>query len=62
MFVNVHKNDLDFNDRSDSVAVSESISSSSMTNLSVCWVNEPAGCSSTSLSVLTCITSSDFHS
>ena len=36
------KNDLDFNDMSYSVAVLESISSLSVTNLSVCWVNEPA--------------------
>ena len=38
------KNDSDFNEKSDSVAVSESISLSSMTNSSVCWVNGPAGC------------------
>ena len=38
------ENDLDFNVRSVSVAVLESISSSSMTNLSVYWVNKPAGC------------------
>ena len=39
------KNDRDLNERSDSVAVSESISSSSMTNLSVCWVKKQGGCS-----------------
>ena len=33
------KNDLDFNDRSDSVTVLESISSSSTINLSVCCAN-----------------------
>ena len=33
------KNDLDFKERSDSVTVLESISSSSITNLSVCCVN-----------------------
>ena len=37
--------DLDFNDMSDSVTVSESISSSSIINLSVCCVNKPGGCS-----------------
>ena len=45
------KNDLDFNDISDSATVSESISSSSTINLSV--VNKPGGCSLTSLPVLT---------
>ena len=39
------KNDRDFNERSDSVAVLESISSSSTINLSVCSVNKPGGCS-----------------
>ena len=58
----LYKNDLDFNDMSDSVLVLESISSSSTTNLSVCCVNKPAGCSLTCLTVLTSITSSDFHS
>ena len=53
------KNDRDFNERSDPVAVSESISSSSMTNLSVCWVN---GGSPTGLSVLAPNISPDFHS
>ena len=43
------KNDRDFNVMSDSVAVSESMSSSSMTNLSVRWVN---GCPPTGLPVL----------
>ena len=50
------KNDLDFYDRSDSAAVSDSILSSSTTNLSVCCANK------TSRSVLTSINSSDFHS
>ena len=36
------KNDRDFSERFDSVAVSESISSSSMTHLSVSWVNKAA--------------------
>ena len=36
------------------LAVLESISSSSMTNLSVCWVHKPARCSLTSLPVLGC--------
>ena len=48
------KNHRDINGRSGSVAVLESISSSSMTNLSVCWVNKLAGCSFTGLSVLGC--------
>ena len=48
------KNVRDFNERSDSVTVLECISSSSMTNLSVCWVNKPAGCSLTGLPVLRC--------
>ena len=56
------KNDLDFDEKSDSVTVLESISSSSITNLSVCCVNKPAGCSLTGLSVLASSTSSDFHS
>ena len=56
------KKDLDFNDKSDSVTVLESITSSSTINLSVCCVNKPGGCSLTSLTVLTSITSSDFHS
>ena len=43
------KNDRDFGERFDSVAVSESITSSSMTNLSVSWVDS---CPPTSLSVL----------
>ena len=55
------KNDLDFNDMSDSAMVLESVSSSSTINLSVCCANKPGGCSLTSLSVLTSITSSDFH-
>ena len=50
------KNDLDFNDMSDSATVLESISSSSI-NLSVCCVNKK-----TIRPVLTSITSSDFHS
>ena len=56
------KNDLDFHERSDSVTVLESISSSSTTSLSVCCVNKPAGCSLTGLSVLASSTSSDCHS
>ena len=56
------KNDRDFNERSDSVAVSESMSSSSMTNLSVCWVNGPAGYPPTGFTVLASNISSDFHS
>ena len=56
------RNDLDFNDMSDSATVLESTSSSSITNLSVCCVNRPAGCSLTSLSVLASSTSSDCHS
>ena len=39
------KNDLDNNDMSDSATVSESISSSSTTNLSVCSVNKQGVCS-----------------
>ena len=39
------KNDRDFCDRFDSVAVSESILSSSTINLFVCCVNKPDGCS-----------------
>ena len=54
------KNGLDFNEKSDSVTVLESISSSSTINLSVCCVNKPDGCAFTSLSVLTSSTSSDF--
>ena len=56
------KNDLDFNDKSDSVTVLEPTSSSSTINLSVCCMNKPGGCSFTGLRVLTSITSSDFHS
>ena len=56
------KNDRDFNKRSDSVAVSESMSSSSLTNLSVCWVNGPAGYPLKGLTVLASNISSDFHS
>ena len=41
------KNVLDFNDLSDFATVLESISSSSMTNLSVCCANKPGGCSLT---------------
>ena len=41
------KNDRDFNERPDSVTVLESVSSSSMTNLSVCCANKLAGCSLT---------------
>ena len=55
------KNDLDFNDKSDSAMVLESRSSSSTINLSVCSANKPGGCSLTSLPVLTSINSSDFH-
>ena len=55
------KDDLDFNERSDSATVSESISSSSTMNLSVCCANKPGGCSLKSLPVLTSINSSDFH-
>ena len=51
---NLCKNDRDLNEMSHFVAVLESISSSPMTNLSVCWVNEPAGRSLTSLPVLGC--------
>ena len=52
------KNDRDFNERFDSVAVSESTSSLSMTNLSVSWVNcgPPTG-----LLVLASNISPDFH-
>ena len=39
------KNDLDFNDMSDSATVLESISSSSTINLSVCSANKPGDCS-----------------
>ena len=39
------KNDLFFEDRSDSVTELESISSLSTINLSVCSVNKPGGCS-----------------
>ena len=56
------KNDLDFNDMSDSATVLESMSSSSTINLSECCANKPGGCSSTSPTVLTSINSSDFHS
>ena len=55
----LRKNDRDFNKRFDSVAVPESISSSSMTNLSVCWVN---GCPPTGLTVLASNISPNFHS
>ena len=58
----LRKNDLDFNDMPDSATVSESISSSSTKNLSVCCMNKPDGCSQTGLPVLTSINSSDFHS
>ena len=51
------KNDRDFSERSDSVAVSESISSS-MANLSVSWAN---GCPPTGLPVLASNISPDFH-
>ena len=51
------KNDLDFNDMSDSATVLESISSSSKISLSVCSVNKPGACSLTGLPVLTSITS-----
>ena len=53
------KNDLDFKDLSDSAMVLESISSSSMINLSVCSANKPGCCSLTGLSVVTSINSSD---
>ena len=53
------KNDLVVKERFDSVAVSESISSSSMTNSCVCWVN---GCPHTGLFVLAYNISPDFHS
>ena len=56
------KNDLVFNDMSDSATVLESASSSPAINLSVCCANKPSGCSLTHLTVLTSITSSDFHS
>ena len=55
------KNDRDFHERSDSVAVL-SISSSSTTNLYVCWVNKPTGCSLTGFPLLASNISSDFHS
>ena len=55
------KNDLDSDDRSDSVTVLESISSSS-TILSVCCVNKPGSCSLTSIPVLAPNNSPDFHS
>ena len=55
------RNDRDFNDMSDSAAVSESTSSSSTINLSECCVNTPAGCSPTGLTFLASSTSSDFH-
>ena len=54
------KNDLDFNDMSDSATVLESISSSTTINLSVCSANKPDDCSLTGHPVLTSITSSDF--
>ena len=47
------KNVLDFHESSDSVKVSESVSSSSTINLSVCCVNTQAGCSLAGLTVLT---------
>ena len=56
------KNDCDFNDRSDSVTVLESILSSSTITLSVSCANKQGGCSLTSLPVLTSNNSSDFHS
>ena len=56
------KNDRDFDERSDSVAVLESLSSSSTRNWSVCSVNKPGGCSLTGLTVLASNISSDFHS
>ena len=46
------KNDRDFDERSDSVAVSEPISSSSTINLSVCCANKLGDCSLTGLPVL----------
>ena len=48
------KNDLDFNDTSDSVTVLKSKSSSSTINLSVCCANKPGGCSFARLPVLRC--------
>ena len=48
------KNDLDFNDMSDSATVLESISSSSTINLSVCSVNKLGRCSLTDFPVLRC--------
>ena len=46
------KNDRDFSEKFDSVAVSESTSPT--INLSVCCANKPGGCSLTSLPVLVC--------
>ena len=46
------KNDLDPNEESETVTVSESISSLSKVNLSVCCVQKPGGWSLTSLSVV----------
>ena len=54
------KNDLGFNEKSQTVTVSESISSLSTVNLSVCCVQQTGWL--TSLSVVSSITSSDFHS
>ena len=48
----LNQDDLDFNERSDSVTVLESLSSSRGINLFVCCVNKPSGSSFTSLSVL----------
>ena len=56
------KNDCDFNDRSDSVTVLESILSSSTITRSVSCANKQGGCSLTGLPVLTSNNSSDFHS
>ena len=53
------KNDRDFSERFDSVAVPESISSSSMTNLFVSWVN---CCPPTGLPVLAPNITPDFYS
>ena len=51
------RNELDFWERSNSATLSDSISSSSMTNLSVCWLN---GCPPTGLTVLVFDISPDF--
>ena len=53
------KNDLDSNEKSETVTVSESISSLSTVNLSVCRVQQTGWL--TSLSFVTSITSSDFQ-